>query len=127
MLLRICRISLFLSVSNAWTPKITKARDFTIRGCSLTTLTRRGRQVVLYISSKCRFSLITVGEFLQNVNQGPAGVGRWSKRGQNLVNVVKECPLIGISFGGQKEKQENCALSNLIIENEVSLQPKFFI
>ena len=111
MILGICRISLFLSVSNACTPKINKARDFPISGCSLTTLTRRGRQVVLDISTECRFSLIKVEEFLQNVNQGPAGVRRWSKRGQNLVNVVKECPLIEISFGGQKEKQENCALS----------------
>ena len=56
------------------------------------------------MSTVCRFSPITVREFLQNVNQGPAGVGRWSKRGQNLVNVVQECPLIGISFWWTERK-----------------------
>ena len=45
------------------------------RGRSLTKLTRRGRLFVLKMSMVCRFSLITVKEFLQ---QCQIGMGTWS-------------------------------------------------
>ena len=54
---------------------------FLQRGRLQTTLIRRGRQVVREISTVRRFSLITVKGQIDD------------KKGHNLDNVVKECPL----------------------------------
>ena len=60
-----------------------------LRGRSQTTFTRRGRSVV----QKC--PLFVNVHTVENVN---AAGGRWSKKSQNIVNVVYERPLIGYAM-----------------------------
>ena len=60
------------------------------RGRSQIMLTRQDRQVVIKMSSVCRFSQIPVKEFRHK------GVGRWSIMGK--IYVVCECPLAGRTY-----------------------------
>ena len=50
--------------------KKNKLGNVRYRGRSQTTLTRRGRKVVLEMSTVCRFSIISVKEFFQKCQQG---------------------------------------------------------
>ena len=61
----------------------------TVRGRSLTTLARRGWQMVLELSTICRFFLITLKDFPQQCQQG---VGKWSIIGKTWSTYLKNGP-----------------------------------
>ena len=78
---------------------------FLLRGRPQTTLTRRGRQVtqvVLEISTVCRFFLITAKEFCDKWQQG---AGRWSIMGKILSTQFLNAPLYRVTLPWHENTQ----------------------